>query len=837
MSAVFQRTLPEGLEGLLELALDLRWNKRMIYDQIWEQLDPETWERTHNPYLILQNIPQERLEEAAKDEELRQGLNLWLKRRKWSLEEQNWFEEKGYSSSIGSIAYFSMEFGLSEALPIYSGGLGILAGDFLKTASDMGVPVIGIGLLYQQGYFRQILAQDSSQIEAFPYNDPVSLPVFPALKDDGSWVRIRFNLPGRSIFIRVWQAQVGRVKLYLLDSNDPLNSPWDRAITANLYDPGKERRLIQEIILGFGGWMALKELGIEPEICHLNEGHAAFAMIARAYTFMKKAKVPITVALWATRAGNIFTTHTPVAAGFDSFEPDLIKRYVQVYADLVGVPVDELPNLGRMDQDRGIAPLVMAVLATRGCYQVNGVSRLHGEVSRRIFQPLYPRWPRREVPVSHITNGVHLPSWMSLPAYMIWTQVQGDRRLLEGSGELCEEMLQISDSELWRFRSEARRELVDYVRHRLVRQMEEHGADAESIRISRQVLDPNALTIGFARRFTSYKRPTLLLRDKERLSKILSDSKKPVQIIFAGKAHPHDEEGRRFVQEVARFALRPEIAGRIVFLEDYDIALAQKLEPGVDLWINVPRRPMEACGTSGMKVLANGGLNLSELDGWWDEAYNPEVGFALGDGKEHEDEAWDAIEAEQLYQMLENQVVPEFYERDNENIPRAWISRVRASMSQLVMRFSSYRMMREYVENMYLPSAIAYRRRIAGGASLALELFGWEKEIAENWSELHFGKIDANRAGDSWAFEVWVGLGKMNPEMIRVELYADPIEGDLPTKVVMSKKGSACGAEDESLYECKAPGDRPSGDYTPRIVPYHPEASVPLEEAHILWHH
>ena len=354
MSAVFQRTLPEGLEGLLELALDLRWNKRMIYDQIWEHLDPETWERTHNPYLILQNIPQERLEEAAKDEELKQGLNLWLKRRKWSLEEQNWFEEKGYSSSIGTIAYFSMEFGLSEALPIYSGGLGILAGDFLKTASDMGVPVIGVGLLYQQGYFRQILAPDSSQIEAFPYNDPVSLPVFPALKDDGSWVRIRFNLPGRSIFIRVWQAQVGRVKLYLLDSNDPLNSPWDRAITANLYDPGKERRLIQEIILGFGGWMALNELGIEPEICHLNEGHAAFAVIARAYTFMKKAKVPITVALWATRAGNIFTTHTPVAAGFDSFEPDLIKRYAQVYADLVGVPVDELPNLGRMDQDRGI---------------------------------------------------------------------------------------------------------------------------------------------------------------------------------------------------------------------------------------------------------------------------------------------------------------------------------------------------------------------------------------------------------------------------------------------------------------------------------------------------
>jgi glycogen phosphorylase len=837
MSALFQRTLPKGLEGLFELALDLRWNKRIIYDQIWEYLDPDAWERTHNPYMILQNISQERLEEAAKDEQLKQVLNIWLERRKSALEGQNWLEAMGYGSSIGSIAYFSMEFGLSEALPIYSGGLGILAGDHLKTASDMGIPIIGVGLLYQQGYFRQVLAQDGSQIEAFPYNDPMSLPVFPAVKPDGSWVRIKFILPGRSIFIRVWQAQVGRVRLYLLDSNDPLNSPWDRAITANLYDAGKERRLIQEIILGFGGWMALQELGIDPEICHLNEGHAAFAVIARAYTFMKKLQVPISVALWATRAGNIFTTHTPVAAGFDSFEPDLIKQYAQIYADLIGVSLDELPNLGRLSQERSKAPLVMAILATRGSIQVNGVSRLHGEVSRKIFQPLYPRWPRCEVPVTHITNGIHLPSWMSIPAYTIWNRICSDRRFLEGSSGHCEEISQISDSGLWQFRSEAREGLVDYVRNRLVRQMEEHAVDEESIKRLRQALDPKALTIGFARRFTSYKRPTLLLRDKERLSKMLQDSERPVQLIVAGKAHPHDKEGRMFVQEMAKFASRPEISDRIVFLEDYDIALAQKLESGVDLWINMPRRPMEACGTSGMKVLSNGGLNLSELDGWWDEAYCPEVGWALGDGREHGDEAWDTAEAEQLYRILESQVVPEFYDRDHTGIPRAWIARVRASMSKLTLRFSTYRMMREYVEKMYLPAAIAYRRRIADEARLASELCSWQKMLEENWSDLHFGSMSASRKDNSWIFEVQVYLGKIDPEMIRVELYAESFEGAPPMRVEMARKGQIEGETNGFLYDCKVTGDRPSGDYTPRIIPYHSEASVPIEEAHILWHH
>jgi starch phosphorylase len=379
--------------------------------------------------------------------------------------------------------------------------------------------------------------------------------------------------------------------------------------------------------------------------------------------------------------------------------------------------------------------------------------------------------------------------------------------------------------------------LIDYVRRRLVRQMREHGADEESIDRAGRALDPNALTIGFARRFAPYKRPGLLLQNKERLERILRDDKRPVQLIVAGKAHPNDGEGRRLVQEIAKFASQPEISDRVVFLEDYDMALAQKLEPGIDLWVNVPKRPMEACGTSGMKVLVNGGLNLSELDGWWDEAYTPEVGWALGDGKEHEGKDWDAIDANQLYQLLENKIVPEFYERDQEDIPRAWIDRVRASMSQLTHKFASYRMMREYIEKMYMPSATAYRRRIADGALLAAELYEWQKKLAENWNDLHFGNITASREGNSLVFGVQVYFGKMNPDMIKVELYADPIEREEPMRVVMTKKEPIIGADDGFLYESKVPGDRSAWDYTPRIVPYHPEASIPIEEAHILWHH
>ena len=735
--------LPSGLEALADLALDLRWTVRQTTDKIWELLDAEAWEKTKNPYLILQNVSQARLEEAARDEDLLREISSWQEKRSSMLEKP----AMAGRDDPASIAYFSMEFGLSEALPIYSGGLGILAGDHLKTASDLAVPITGIGLLYQQGYFRQILAQDGSQLEAFPYNDPDTMPLIPAREKDGSRLRVMIELPGRSLRLRVWQANVCRVNLYLLDSNDPMNSPWDRAITANLYAPGQERRLIQEMVLGIGGWQVLEKLGVEPEVCHLNEGHAAFVVLARAYGFMRKTGCSFPAALWATRAGNVFTTHTPVEAGFDRFERAMVDKYAKFYADLVGLSSLDLMALGAGRPEDESCPFTMAYLALAGCSHVNGVSRLHGRVSRRIFQLRYPRWPEIEVPVGHVTNGVHIATWDSPAAQSLWEGACPGGCGPEGIDYLNEGISGLADSKLWCFRGQARKDLVEYVRRRHFRQLQERGAGPDALKKARHILDPNLLTLGFARRATAYKRTGLLLKNPERLMAILTSSQHPVQLVMAAKAHPSDEEGKEMVKRMANFASRPEISDRVVFLQDYDIDLAQHLQPGVDVWINTPRRPNEACGTSGMKVLANGGLNLSSLDGWWDEAYDPQVGWCLGDDREHSEPGRDDEEAEMLYRLLEEKVVPLFYERDEEGIAKGWVAMVRASMTRLTPRYSSARMMQEYINRIYRPSAIAYRKRSAEGAALAEELAAWQARLNENWKELRFGRSDSGQRG------------------------------------------------------------------------------------------
>ena len=838
-------SLPSGLEGLADLALDLRWTVRQTTDKIWEMLDPEAWEKTKNPYLILQNVSQPRLEEAARDSNLIKEITSWQEKRSRLIEDPGLL---GKDPQL-SVAYFSMEFGLSEALPIYSGGLGILAGDHLKTASDLGIPVTGVGLLYQQGYFRQLLNQDGSQVEAFPYNDPETLPLVPAKDKDGSRLRVRINLPGRSLILRVWQVNVCRVNLYLLDSNDPMNSPWDRAITANLYSPGQERRLIQEIVLGIGGWKVLEALGQEPDVCHLNEGHAAFVVLARAYSFMKKTGSSMQAALWATRAGNVFTTHTPVEAGFDRFSHSLVEKYARFYADLLGLSHSDLMNLGMAGNDNGHGQhkggslFTMAHLALSGCSHANGVSRLHGRVSRRIFQTRFSRWPEGEVPVGYVTNGVHIPTWDSPAAQKLWTDACPGDRGPEGIDYWKEGIRAKSDEELWCFRAEARRDLVDYVRRRNYRQHEERGAGPEELKIAGHVLSPNILTLGFARRATAYKRTDLLLKDPRRLIAILSNSRRPVQLVMAAKAHPADSIGKEMVKKMAAFASMPEVSGRAVFLADYDIDLAQHLQPGVVVWINTPRRPNEACGTSGMKVLANGGLNLSNLDGWWDEAYEPEVGWCIGDDREYCGQKRDDEEAEMLYRLLEEMVVPLFYERDEEGIPKGWTAMVRSSMIRLTPRFSSERMMKEYVERIYQPAAVAYRKRSADGAKLAHELAAWQERLNDGWKDLRFGRLTTSREGDLWTFTAEVYLGELLPEDVRVELYADPMpkkesrgeSGEGAEKHEMVRIGPIAAAVNGFIFQVKVSGERSPGDYTPRIVPYHPEAFIPIEDAHILW--
>ena len=765
----------------------------------------------------------ERLERLAADRDI-------------TIQPDVWYNTSYPAEGLKGVAYFSMEYGLGESLPLYAGGLGILAGDYLKAASDLGVPVIGVGLLYQEGYFRQMLDGDGRQQTVYTYNDPVNLPIQPMISDTGSWLQITLHFPGRPVRFRVWKAIVGRIPLYLLDSNDPLNSPSDRGITSKLYGGGSEIRLAQDIALGIGGWRLLETLHVEIDVCHINEGHAAFVTLDRARQFMEQNSVDFEEALWATRGGNIFTTHTPVAAGFDTFPHPLLMKYGSRYAERLGIRPAALSGLGKLHPESQREPFNMAYLALRTCARTNGVSRLHGEVSRRIFQDLYPRWPEKEVPVIHITNGVHVPSWDSPWADAAWTEAAGKERWRDDAGGLAKAILNnLDDEALWTFVGMERAELVDYARQRLARQLGQHGESPETIGRANQILDPNILILGFARRFAEYKRPNLLLHDPKRLVRILTSVHQPAQLIVAGKAHPHDERGKQFIQQWSQFVKRPEVRSRVVFLEDYDIALAQEMVQGVDVWINTPRRPWEACGTSGMKVLANGGLNISELDGWWAEAYDAEVGWSIGDGKEHPEPGWDGVEAEELYRLLEEEVIPEFYNRDAAGMPRAWIRRMRASMMRLAPHFSTNRMMREYLEKMYLPAAASLKRRVADGGRTAAELQSWALTLRQNWQGIHWGNLEIGEEKDGWSFDVQVYLGTISPDFVQVQLYADPADECEPVKQVMERRAAIPGSTNGYHYYGRVTSGRPAADFSQRIIGYHHEANVPAEVNLIFW--
>ena len=624
----------EGFDSLAALALDMRWSWNHATDGVWRTLDPILWELTQNPWVVLQTVSRDQLERVLADPGFRKNIDDLLHATRQAAETPAWFQHTHPRAPLTSVAYFSMEFMLSEALPIYSGGLGNVAGDQLKAASDLGVPVIGVGLLYQQGYFRQVIDNEGAQQALYPYNDPGQLPITPLRAPNGEWVRLEIELPGYSVWLRAWQVQAGRVKLYLLDSNDAANFPAHRGITSELYGGGPEVRLKQELLLGIGGWRLLSALGIKPEVCHLNEGHAAFAVLERARSFMEDSGQPFDVALAVTRAGNVFTTHTPVAAGFDRFAPALIEQYLGAYAEKkLGITRHELLAMGRQNPNDPSEPFNMAYLAIRGSGAVNGVSRLHGEVSRHLFAPLFPHWPEADVPVGHVTNGVHMPTWDSAAADDLWTDACGKDRWLKPTDNLEQDIRRISDARLWQFRTAASTSLIDYARQRLARHYAAAGASSETVEEMRHLFDPHVLTLGFARRFATYKRPNLLLHDPERLLRLLSNPQRPVQLILAGKAHPADAAGQALIQQWVHFIRQPEVRPHAIFLSDYDMQLTERLVQGVDVWLNTPRRPWEACGTSGMKVLVNGGINLSELDGWWAEAYIPEVGWALGDGR------------------------------------------------------------------------------------------------------------------------------------------------------------------------------------------------------------
>ncbi|MGB6689900.1 MAG: alpha-glucan family phosphorylase [Terracidiphilus sp.] len=823
----------DGANDLAELALNLNWSWNHAADELWRRLDENLWETTQNPWVILQTVSKDKIDAALATPEFRRLLQDLIGKSRASYQSDCWFQSEYPQAPLSLAAYFSMEFMLTEALPIYSGGLGNVAGDQMKAASDLGIPVVGVGLLYGQGYFRQDFDSEGRQQALFPINDPGQLPIRPLRQPNGEWLRLQVHMPGGAIWLRCWKTLIGRNTLYLLDANDFANPAAHRCITSELYGGDAEMRLRQEIVLGIGGWRLLRALKLQPEVCHLNEGHAAFAVLERARSYMADHGKSFDVALTATRAGNIFTTHTAVSAGFDRFAPDLMGRYFERYAEQeLSIRWEDFLALGRQGPGNASEPFNMAYLAMRGSGRVNAVSKLHGKVSRQIFQQLFPRWPQDEVPISSVTNGVHVPTWDSTQADTVWTAVCGRDRW-RGSGRLESEIRKLTDGQLWQMRVAGRKKLVEYVRKRYAVQLAGEGRDASP---AARVLDESVFTIGFARRFATYKRPNLLLHDAERLVRLLTHPERPMQLILAGKAHPQDLPGQALVKQWNDFIRRPEVQGHLVFLSDYDMLLTQELVAGVDLWLNTPRRPWEACGTSGMKVLVNGGLNFSERDGWWAEAFSPEIGWAIGDGQEHgEDPDWDAQEAQSVYEQLEDEVIPLFYERDGEGTPSQWLQRVRESMARLTPEFSASRAIREYTENYYLEAAANYTERAAGDSSIATSLVSWKRDIAQHWESVHFGAVNVETKDGQHRFRVQVFAGGLASDQFRVELYADPPDGGGREVVTMTETVPGSGTVAAHDYFAQVSSARDASDYTPRVRPFHPNALTPLEAGQIAW--
>jgi starch phosphorylase len=837
-------SLPPPLQALEELAFNLLWSWDEELRVPFTRLDRELWESTYqNPALMLGRIGQTRLEELARDDGYLSLLGRSRQRLRAYLEEPTWWDSRHPARFL--TAYFSAEFGLAECLPLYSGGLGVLAGHHLKSASDLGVPLVGVGLLYQQGYFRQYLTHDGWQQEEYPTNDFYNLPVQPAAGPDGAHVRIELTLAGERLLVQVWKAQVGRIPLYLLDTNLPENPPPLQDITDNLYGGDQQTRIRQEIVLGIGGLRALRALGLRPEVCHMNEGHSAFLALERIGTLMREAGLGFGEAFEIARAGNVFTTHTPVPAGVDVFPLDLVEREL---ADLLresGISPKELLALGRARATGAETEFNMAALALRASAFTNGVSKLHGEVSRRLLSGYVPGIPPDDLPVSHVTNGAHTRSCVSKEMAGLFDRYLGPewwRR--PGEAQTWADVDSIPDEELWATHERRRERLVAFARRRLALQLEKRGAAPRDVERARGVLDTRALTIGFARRFATYKRANLVLADAERLKRILLDADRPVQIIFAGKAHPRDTEAKEVLKAVVGFCQKEEVRRRAVFLEDYDLVVARYLVQGCDVWLNTPRRGLEASGTSGMKAAPNGALNLSVLDGWWCEAYSPDLGWAIGKGEEYEDHAYqDQVESNALYELLEHEIVPLYYGRAADGLPRAWIARMKRSVRTLSPFFSTNRMLWEYAERCYLPAARFHARLAEADFARARALAEWKRRIARGFGEVRVEDVRADqdglrRVGESFAVRARVRLGSLVPEDVAVQLYFGPLDAQRRIASARTIAMRLSGTPGEGLHEysgeipCSASGLM---GYTVRVVPSHIEDRSLLATGRIVW--
>ena len=831
LAAYSMRALPDQLSGLISLALDLRWTWHHGGDQLWRALDEEAWEATHNAWLVLNGVAVEHLQALSQNPDFLTLYQEQVSRHEEFTRAATWYSDSCNNKLDGGIAWFCMEYGVSESLPLYSGGLGVLAGDFLKASSDLGVPVMAVGLLYQQGYFRQALNTAGEQIEFHPYNDPTMLPVSPLRDSNGEWARVTVPFPGREVRLRGWKGQVGRCELLLLDSNDPRNEPGDRGITSELYSGDPEKRLQQEMVLGIGGWRLLELLDRKPALCHINEGHSALALVERAHQWQRSQQTDFEVARVATRATNLFTTHTSVAAGFDRFPRALAALYLEPWLSGQGNRLENLLGIA----NGGTSDLNMAGLALGMSGRFNGVSRIHQKVTQTIFQPWFGRWPTPDIPADYVTNGIHTPSWDSPESDQLWTRACGKDRWRQPMLE-PEPMCDVDDLSIWEMRRSQRRRLVGYLRKRLHAQHCEHNYGSSPDAACGLLLDAETLTLGFARRFTAYKRPDLLLKDPERLVRLLTNRDRPLQIVLAGKAHPKDKVGKELIRRWKAFSQRPEVEGKVVFIEDYDLAVAGQLIQGVDVWLNTPSHPWEACGTSGMKVLVNGGLNLSQFDGWWAEAWNNQVGWAIRPGASFEELALDGShddsDARELYELLEQQVIPEFYHLDDKGLPGTWLQRIRASMDQLTARYSANRMVREYVSDFYLPMVTQGNERTP---EIAAELVANRKNVCRHWPKLRFGELTEQTGDNSQTFSLCVYLDGLGHEQLAVELVAEASEFGPRLVQPMAIEHALEGSEDSYLYRATVP-PRPAGHFTPRIRVKDARLNLPLEDSHILWY-
>jgi len=843
-------SLPPRLEPLRQLAYNLHWDWNVETKDLFRRLDPELWESSrHNPVLMLGTISQARLQEAAEEEGFIAQMDRAARQLEDYLQERAWYNKnrKQVVSSEGKecYAYFSAEFGLVDCLPIYSGGLGVLAGDHLKSASDLGLPLVGVGLLYQQGYFAQYLNVDGWQQERYPINDFYNLPLHLERHPDGSELRIAVNYPGRTVYARVWRVQVGTVPLYLMDTNIEPNAAYDQDITDRLYGGDIDMRIHQEIMLGIGGVQMLKALGLKVTAYHMNEGHSAFLALERIRILIQEEGLRYAEAKQVVASSNIFTTHTPVPAGIDLFPPDKVLYYLGHYADVFGLSTDQLLGLGRENPEDFTTPFSMAVLALKMATFANGVAQLHGVVSREMFRGLWQNLPVEEVPITAITNGVHARSCVAKSTQELYDRYLGPNWSSQGvDNPLWDRLEAIPDEELWRNHERCRLDMIVYVRERVVRNLRDRGASPAQIAQAQEVLDPYVLTIGFARRFATYKRATLWMRDLERIRQILcGDKNRKVQFVIAGKAHPKDSPGKELIRDIVHFIREQECDRQVVFVPNYDIYVARLMVAGCDVWLNTPRRPREASGTSGMKAAMNGLPNLSVLDGWWDEADYVRTGWAIGHGETYEESSYqDEVEANALYDLIEQEVIPMFYSRDAEGLPRQWIAKMKAAIRLNCPFFNTSRMVREYAQRAYFPASDRYHTLTAKQYNPAKDLAHWQENLATHWSDIKVESVDITEPAEiqvnqTIAVKARVNLATLTPTDVQVELYQGAVDanGEIVHGVPVVME---CPGEDNGRHIYTA-----NIIYTTsglqglslRVLPKHEHLSSPYEPRLIVW--